>query len=143
MSYRRVEKESDELLYTVWSLVMVRETNCQRKRLTVLMPHTQRLWLFKNTVEKYACIKSRANVTSPSTNPYPSYRPIQMALQSTRDVFQIFFKSVDRQRSSRKITLANCEEVFYNRACALYNTLTSRRPRCIISSSDRQRNISN
>ena len=25
MSYRRVQKESDELLYTVWSLVMVRE----------------------------------------------------------------------------------------------------------------------
>ena len=25
ISYRRVEKESDELLYTVWSLVMVRE----------------------------------------------------------------------------------------------------------------------
>ena len=33
ISYRRVEKESDELLYTVWSLVMVRATNCQRKRL--------------------------------------------------------------------------------------------------------------
>ena len=27
ISYRRVEKESDELLYTVWSLVMVRELN--------------------------------------------------------------------------------------------------------------------
>ena len=25
ISYRRVEKESNELLYTVWSLVMVRE----------------------------------------------------------------------------------------------------------------------
>ena len=25
MIYRRVEKESDELLYTIWSLVMVRE----------------------------------------------------------------------------------------------------------------------
>ena len=24
MSYRRVQKESDELLYTIWSLVMVR-----------------------------------------------------------------------------------------------------------------------
>ena len=34
ISYRRVEKGSDELLYTVWSLVMVRATNCQRKRLT-------------------------------------------------------------------------------------------------------------
>ena len=25
MSYRRVQKENDEYLYTVWSLVMVRE----------------------------------------------------------------------------------------------------------------------
>ena len=30
ISYRRVEKESDELLYTVWSLVMVRKPIIQK-----------------------------------------------------------------------------------------------------------------
>ena len=31
MSYQRVQKENDELLYTVWSLVMVRESVANAK----------------------------------------------------------------------------------------------------------------
>ena len=36
IEYRRVEKESDELLYTVWSLVMVRNPVAKRKRLNFI-----------------------------------------------------------------------------------------------------------